>query len=99
MPTLIYGPLLAFFVAGLMGNAPNLILAVLLVYGARLNGGRWFHHFLKSASVGYAIPGTMIGVGLMILVLRLDNAIDARTQAWFGFNWGPSPCGIWGLPW
>ena len=66
----------------------TLTLAVLLVYAARLNGARWFQHFLKSASVGYAIPGTMIGVGLMILVLRLDNAIDARTEAWFGLNWG-----------
>ena len=69
-------------------TALTLTFAIILVYTTRLNTSASLRYFLKTASVGYAIPGTMIGIGLLILTLRLDNFIDARTEAWFGYNWG-----------
>ena len=42
----------------------------------------------RVAGLGYAIPGAVIAVGVLIPFARLDNAIDAWLQATFGISTG-----------
>ena len=32
---------------------------------------------VRLASVGYALPGTILGLGLLFALARFDNAVDA----------------------
>ena len=52
-------------------------LALLIAYAARSHAGpatRWAH---RIAGLGYALPGSVIAVGVLIPVTRLDHAIAA----------------------
>jgi iron(III) transport system permease protein len=41
-----------------------------------------------AASLSYAVPGTVLAIGLLIPLARLDNAIDAAMRAEFGLSTG-----------
>ena len=71
-----------------LGAALTIILAIVLVYAARLNPQRWFAAVLRLASSGYAVPGTMIGIGLLIPVLWFDNFLDGISERLFSYNLG-----------
>ena len=62
-------------------------LALLIGYAARTHRGlamRWAH---RVAGLGYALPGSVIAVGVLIPVTRLDHALGALLQQ--GFGWQP----------
>ena len=42
----------------------------------------------RMASVGYAVPGTVLAVGLLWPLAAFDNMIDATMREWFGFSTG-----------
>ncbi len=63
-------------------------LALLIAYAARVHHGaamRWAH---RIAGLGYALPGSVIAVGVLIPVTRLDHALSALAQQWFGLQPG-----------
>ena len=63
-------------------------LALLIAYAARVHRGasmRWAH---RVAGLGYALPGSVIAVGVLIPVTRLDHALAALLQQLFGWNVG-----------
>jgi iron(III) transport system permease protein len=62
--------------------------ALLLAYGARLNPGALTQSANRLAAMGYAVPGTVIAVGVLIPVARFDNLLDAWTQASLGISIG-----------
>jgi iron(III) transport system permease protein len=64
------------------------VLAVVMAYGQRLNPNRWGALANRMASMGYAVPGTVIAVGVLIPFARLDNALDAWLRASFGISSG-----------
>ncbi|MDH3917518.1 MAG: ABC transporter permease subunit, partial [Rhodospirillales bacterium] len=64
------------------------VLAVVMAYGQRLNPNRWGALANRMASMGYAVPGTVIAVGVLIPFARLDNALDAWLRANFGISSG-----------
>ncbi len=47
--------------------------ALLLAYGARLSKSRWNQTVNRAVGLGYAIPGTVIAVGVLIPIARLDH--------------------------
>ena len=56
-----------------LGTALSLtLLAVLLVYARRLHPVRWLRQPIRLACLGYAIPGAVVAVGVMILLGFLD---------------------------
>jgi len=63
-------------------------LAVLLAYGARLSNGRLAPALNRLVSLGYAVPGSVIAVGVLIPVTRLDHWLAGQWQSWFGDNPG-----------
>lgn len=64
------------------------LLAVLLAYGARLSRGLFMRGLNRLVSLGYAVPGSVIAVGVLIPVTRLDNWLSAQWAQWFGQNPG-----------
>jgi iron(III) transport system permease protein len=63
------------------------VLALLLAYAARVDRGPATRLAHRVATFGYALPGTVIAVGVLIPVTRLDHALAAAAQAAFG--WSP----------
>lgn len=51
------------------------ILSIFLLYAIRLSPLRWTKHIAKTASLGYAIPGAVIAVGVLIPMMELDRFI------------------------
>lgn len=42
----------------------------------------------RLASLGYAVPGAVLAVGVIIPFAAFDNAFDALMRSWFGFSSG-----------
>ena len=83
--------------ARLMGNSVTLaglasvltvLGAVVIGYHARVRPGRGARAMVLGAGLGYAVPGGVIAVGLMVPFAALDNAIDAAMEGWFGISTG-----------
>ncbi|MBA1148242.1 iron ABC transporter permease [Ectothiorhodospiraceae bacterium WFHF3C12] len=63
-------------------------LALLLAYGRRLRGTTAVRAAVGTAGLGYAIPGTVIAVGVILPFAWLDNTIDAWARAHLGVSTG-----------
>lgn len=63
-------------------------LAVLLSYAARIEKSRFTAMVNRVAGMGYAIPGSIIAVGILIPLAAFDNALSAWMEARFGISTG-----------
>ncbi|MEM6837154.1 MAG: iron ABC transporter permease [Cyanobacteria bacterium P01_C01_bin.120] len=59
-------------------------LALILAYGARLQPGAGVRFGVQMAALGYAIPGAVIAVGILVPLGRFDNALSALAERWLG---------------
>lgn len=66
----------------------TVIGAVLIGFRARTQPGRVSRGLVVGAGLGYAVPGGVIAVGLMVPMAGLDNAIDSVMEARFGIDTG-----------
>jgi iron(III) transport system permease protein len=64
------------------------LLALVLSYGVRLTKGRLSLAMCRLVGLGYAVPGVVIAVGILIPVARLDNWLADRILATFTFDPG-----------
>jgi len=62
--------------------------ALVLGYGLRRARDRWTRAAIRLATMGYAIPGTVIAVGVVMWLGRFDNALDGWMRASFGLSTG-----------
>ena len=77
----------SFVLAGATA-AIGVLLALLLAYGARLAKNGLASGLNRLVGLGYAVPGAVIAVGVLIPVTRLDNWLAGQWQAWFDYNPG-----------
>ena len=77
----------SFILAGLTALI-GVFLALLLAYGARLSKNPLASILNRLVGLGYAVPGAVIAVGVLIPVTRLDTWLASAAQAWFGVNPG-----------
>lgn len=63
-------------------------MGVVMAYGLRLRSNAGMRFAARIASMGYAVPGSVIAVGILIPIGRLDNAIDAWMRSTFGISTG-----------
>jgi iron(III) transport system permease protein len=63
-------------------------LALIVGYGLRLRPGPALRAAARIAGLGYAIPGAVIAIGVLLPFARLDNALDAWMRASFGISTG-----------
>jgi iron(III) transport system permease protein len=62
--------------------------AVVISFRARLRPGRAARALLIGSGLGYAVPGGVIAVGLLVPFAGLDNAIDAWARSRLGVSTG-----------
>ncbi|MDD3517654.1 MAG: iron ABC transporter permease [Chromatiales bacterium] len=64
------------------------LLAVFMAYGKRMRSSFMVTAAVRLAGMGYAIPGTVIAVGVMLPFAWIDNGIDGWMREHFGVSTG-----------
>ena len=77
----------SFTLAGVTAVVAVLV-ALLLGYAHRLAPGRATAFANRLAGLGYALPGSIIAVGILIPLTTFDNTVDAWMRATFGISTG-----------
>lgn len=75
------------FVLGAIASTLAVTLAVLVTFGRRLHTNPATRLMTRIASIGYAIPGGVIAIGILIAVTWADHRINAVA----GFLFGTTP--------
>ncbi|WP_088329159.1 iron ABC transporter permease [Lacimicrobium sp. SS2-24] len=65
-----------------------LVLALVFAYGRRLYADPLVRLPVTMASMGYAVPGTVIAVGVMLPLAWADKSLDSLMQSLFGVSTG-----------
>lgn len=63
-------------------------VALLLAYGKRVTAHPWLRPVNWLAGTGYAIPGAILAIGILIPLATFDNFIDSLMRSYFGFSSG-----------
>ena len=71
-----------------LAGAVAVLLAIMMAYSARIKGGRVLAAAMRLAAMGYAVPGAVLAVGVLIVLGNLDNGIDGLARRNFGFSTG-----------
>ncbi len=66
----------------------TLLLGILLAYSKRLNKGPAARTLIRVASLGYAVPGAVLAVGIIVPFAAFDNQIDDWTREHLGISTG-----------
>lgn len=75
-------------VVALIAGLVALAVALIMAYGVRLNPNLLTRASTRIGSMGYAIPGSVIAVGILIPFGWTDNVIDQWMRDQFGFSTG-----------
>ncbi|HCS70796.1 MAG TPA: iron ABC transporter permease [Rhodospirillaceae bacterium] len=63
-------------------------IGLLLAYGLRMGSGPLPRAAVRFASIGYAVPGAVLAIGVIVPMAGLDNSIDAFSERVFGVSTG-----------
>ncbi len=66
----------------------TLIAALLLAYANRLTQSHFIRVLTNFATIGYAIPGTVLAIGVMVPLGHFDNGLDAWMRTHVGLSTG-----------
>ncbi|MCP4383449.1 MAG: iron ABC transporter permease [Hyphomicrobiales bacterium] len=64
------------------------LLGLAVAYAARIDNGRTGQGLLRIASLGYALPGTVVAIGLLSPLAGLDNLVDGVSRDVLGVSTG-----------
>ena len=68
--------------------AVAVVLAMIVAYARRIDPSYFTMFANRAAGLGYALPGTVLALGLLIPLAVFDNTIDALMRATFGISTG-----------
>ncbi|MCP4328095.1 MAG: iron ABC transporter permease [Alphaproteobacteria bacterium] len=71
-----------------IASACAVLLAVIMAYGNRLRPGRVTELAIRVVGMGYAIPGAVVAVGVLLPFAAIDNSVDTWMRAIFGISTG-----------
>ncbi|WP_157188108.1 ABC transporter permease [Nitratireductor pacificus] len=86
-PQVFQALLTSISVAGTTAIAA-VIAALLLLNAVRVSRSAYTLVLVRLASIGYALPGTILGLGLLLSLAAIDNAIDQAARDHAGFSTG-----------
>jgi len=66
----------------------TLILGLILAYSKRMNKNKATRIFAGIASLGYAVPGAVLAIGIIIPFAALDNFVDGFMREYFQLSTG-----------
>tara|TARA_R110000824_G_scaffold336_8_gene2161 strand:+ start:1156 stop:2838 length:1683 start_codon:yes stop_codon:yes gene_type:complete len=85
-----YGFLLNTLGLGLIAAVTTTIFALLLAYVKRLPAGavekRWQSLAIQVSTLGYALPGSVLAVGIILTFTYIDNSVMSVVQSIFADN-------------
>ena len=64
------------------------VIGVFMAYGSRLKNSRYLGVMVRLASMGYAVPGSVLAVGILVLLGAFDNGVDGFMSENFGLSTG-----------
>jgi iron(III) transport system permease protein len=64
------------------------IIGILLSYSQRLHPTRLLRTSVNVSSLGYAVPGAVLAIGVIIPFATIDNSLDAFMRQQFGISTG-----------
>lgn len=71
-----------------IATAVVLVLGFTIAYAARIEPGRKTSIAARIATLGYAVPGTVLAIGILIPVAAFDRTLDGLMRNWFGVSSG-----------
>ena len=66
----------------------TIVLALFLINAVRLSRSRSIMVAVRLAAVGYALPGGVLGLGLLFVLAHFDNTLDGFMRVNFGVSTG-----------
>lgn len=78
-----------------IGAALAVGVAVLLAYGKRMAPGRLTAAAAHLASLGYAVPGAVIALGIMLPLTHVDTVLASAAREYLGISTGLLLTGTW----
>jgi iron(III) transport system permease protein len=63
-------------------------LGLVLAYEKRIRQGKALRALIRLAGIGYAVPGTVLGIGVLIPLAAFDNRLDVFMRGNFGISTG-----------
>jgi iron(III) transport system permease protein len=76
------------FILAAVASGLAVLLGLFLCYAQRLDRGIAVPFMVRLATLGYAIPGAVVAVGVMIPFAGLDNWVDGLARAHLGVSTG-----------
>jgi len=76
------------FVLALVASLVVVGLGLILAYAHRSQWTKSINPIIRVASIGYAIPGTVLGIGVLIPLAYFDNGVDTFMRNSFGVSTG-----------
>ncbi len=64
------------------------LLGIVLAYARRVAANGFTRPAVRIAGLGYALPGTVLALGLLIPLAAFDNWLDGLVRAWLGISTG-----------
>ncbi|MGE0658512.1 MAG: ABC transporter permease [Reyranellaceae bacterium] len=75
-------------VLALLTSAAAVLVALALAYADRLRRSRLVRGSVRVAGLGYAIPGAVLAVGILLPLTTLDRQVDGLARSLFGVPTG-----------
>ena len=66
----------------------TVLFGLLVAYASRLRPGAATAWLQRLSTLGYAAPGTVVAIGVLIVLATVDGFIDRTAAAWFGVSTG-----------
>jgi iron(III) transport system permease protein len=63
-------------------------IGLVLAYARRVAPNPFIRGAVRAAGLGYALPGTVLALGLLIPLAAFDNGVDALLRQWLGLSTG-----------
>ncbi len=86
-PDFIQNTLNSLFLSGTAAMT-TLLVGVILAYSRRLHNTRGMQVLLRLSSLGYAMPGAVLAVGVIVPLAGFDNWLDSLMRETFGISTG-----------
>jgi iron(III) transport system permease protein len=84
----LFKALLSTVIYSGLATAIAVLLACGVVAALRFGRERWLKAAARLAGMGYAVPGTVLALGLLVPFGLIDNLMANTTRAWLGFSPG-----------
>ncbi len=76
------------FTLSVTAAVATIVIALLLAYSKRLHKQRSLQNAVNLSSLGYAMPGAVLAIGVMIPLAAFDNGLDSWLSSTFGISTG-----------